>query len=386
MKRNIVNPEAIAPAVGAVVKEYGLHDGPLASAVEAATRRAVLLQDEGFHRVRKRRPRDPDWVEERLGEGVPLHRFRRVDLAVEALLCELADTLPVLAALAGEAEPDLLSATARAKRCVARIDRYALHALAREAERIARAAQSERFARDERKPLAPREKIAGTQGREWRRVRTLAHLDRIGRRYRNCLSRARGEHYRAYWQRALDGELAFWALFPPAGGDAGGRRSVLLASVDPETDTLDEVEGVRTRHPSPLYREDVLRLMRELGLEGDWTMPAADMGLVPEMVAGPVAPSAQGRIKGRAWRVFRFERSLVVERDGAAGDRAAEGAACAVIDLASCEKPTRLADVHAGGLLEGKPLARILARYARRVPVIDPVLGRVLALALREIA
>ena len=171
---------------------------------------------------------------------------RRSAFEIEAVACELGDDLKRVLALADSAEPDLSSASARAKRCRDRLDRLPLPSLARDAARIVRAAQSERFALRFRDPLAPKGRIAVTEGRFWRRVRSLRHVDAIGRRYRNCLPRSRGDQYRDYWQRMLDGEMEFWTLF-----EAGRTASVGVATVDVEASTLDEVEGVRTRELSP---------------------------------------------------------------------------------------------------------------------------------------
>ena len=376
MQRNVVNTEAVEAAIARVMEDYGLHKLSVAPGLVAGLRRAVLEHDEAWQGVRKRRSSDPEWVAERLQQGVRLSRFKQVPLEVEALACELEEDLKAVLALADGREPELQSATARAKHCVDRLPRYALSKLAREASLIKRSAQSERFNLKFRQAIAPDRRIAGTEGRVWRRVRSLRHLDAIGRRYRNCLSRSRGEQYRDYWQRMLDGELEFWALFPTA---ARTGQSIAVATIDTSDDTLDEVEGVRTRNLSCAYRDDVIALMRARALKPDWTFGVVDMGIVPEMVPAPVEPSGTGRTKGVPWRVFRFERSLMVERGG---DRPA----CAILDLETDDAPKRMEDVRAGGLLKPRPTARILARYARKVPVIDPVLGRILALALREVA
>ena len=377
-KRNVVNAEAIGPAIDKLIADYDLDGSAMAAGLRTKLVRAVERQEDGWQGVRKRRATDPEWVAARLAEGVRLHRFREIGFDVEAQICDLSENMRRVDALAGDAEPDLVSATARAKRCLARFERHTLASLATEAGRIVRGAQAERFRLRFTETIAPKAVLPATDGARWVRLRSLRQVDAIGRRYGNCLARSRGEQHRDYWQRMLDGELEFWALYPK--DQVGrGRRSVAVATVDPEDSTLDEVEGVRTRELSCRYRDDVTALMRLRGLDPDWTCPVVDMGVVPEMVPAPVAPSAMGRIKGVAWRVFRFERSLVVERGG-------EDPACAVVDLEQRETPKRLEDARAGGTLAARPLARILARYARRMPVIDPVLGRVLALALREIA
>ena len=378
-KRNIVNAEAIGPAVDDFMITYKLDGFTLSPSLHAKIVRAVERQEDGWQSVRKRRVTDPEWVATRLEEGVRLHRFVEIDGEIDCQALDLSVHLHAVEALASGSEPDLVSSTARAKRCLARFERHTLASLATEAERIWRGVQTERFTLRYEHEVAPKAELPATDGARWIRLRTLAQLNAIGRRYGNCLARSRGDHHRCHWQRLLDGKREFWALYPKGQGS----RSVALATVDPEDDTLDEVEGPGmdggTRELSCRYRDDVAALMRGRGLDPDWTFPVMDTGLVPEMVAAPVAPSAKGRMKGVPWRVFRFERSLVVERGG-------DDPACAVIDLEQRDVPKRLEDARTGGTLAKRPLARILARYARRMPVIDPVLGRVLALALREIA
>ena len=340
--RAVANPESAHKAIGAAFARTDLNDlegaAPLREGLVRVALRALWKCDDCFETVSRSKEGDPSFVHERIRAGLPIDRFTELDWEIEHRLREAADGLAAMVGLVGigaiegagsghvsanttDRSPSKRNRTGGkaasqgggtaehvARETLRKLFRLSLGQIAERAERFETLQWKERLRARWNEPLVPAARYAASGGRVWEVLTTLASVDAIGKRFKNCLGRpGTAERY----QRAmLDGEIRIAVLrdakttskgaarkVAGKGGGKGERdrppyREHVLAAWNRSNRRLIDLEAAEGEDVPGRFREDVRQLLVRCNLRSDGH--ASAVGLVAGTVRSDPEPWMEG--------------------------------------------------------------------------------------------
>jgi hypothetical protein len=222
------------------------------------------------------------------GETVSVFRLHRGAASrLHMLARRLADTCRV-AATDDATRPRDLAAIRAARDFLDKFNRASFEAATRKALGFSRLLATWASDADE-KPVCEDASAPATQGRVWRRVRSVGALRAVGREFRNCLARTtRGG---GYGGMLLQGVAQFWVLRAP-----DGTGLIVAMAPAPAPACFTEVRGPRNA-PVSSEQIDLMRLAVALGMGPNDPPPP------------PAAAAARAPLRRRP---AQFERALAL--------------------------------------------------------------------------